>query len=235
MSVAKQIFKSNDSRLIPYHVARGDQLLQDMVFAPETIRRGLKLLEVEFGAGKLAYTPEMLHEFETVLQRRYETDDGAYIFEMPNSSVYDDPEIAAFYGVQSGLNTNFLRTEKESFQSATERLIQATAKEVAENIPGLVQLHDNFNNESWARYGIAEEMPYCHADPDVTLFRNPQREAWNSMARPASTSQKTNTIDLTDAVGFNIYAQPNEGWQIDDRGGFYDKLPPVPEGPAYGF
>lgn len=235
MSVAKQIFKSNDSRLIPYQVSRGDQLLQDQVFAPESIRRGLKMLELDFGAGKLAFTPEMVHEFETVLQRRYETDDGSYVFETPNFSVYEDPEIAAFYGVDSGTYNNFLRTEKESFQEATERLLRATAKEVADNIPGLVQLHENFNNESWARYGVAEEVPYCHADPDVTLFRNPSREAWNSMARPAATSQKTNTIDLTEAVGFNIYAQPNEGWQVDQRGGFYDKLPPVPGGAAYGF
>lgn len=233
--MAKNLFKSNDSRLIPYHVARGDKLLQDEVFTPESIRRGLQLIEIQYGAGKLAYTPEVLHEFETILQRRYDTDDGPYVFETPNTLVYDDPEIAAFYGVDPAQYNNFLRTERESFKDTTERLIQASAREVAENIPGLVQLHENFNNESWARYGIAEETPYFHSDPDITLFRNPTRDAWNSMARPSSTSQKVNTIDLTGAVGFNIYAEPHEGWQVDMRGGFYDKLPALPEGSAHGF
>ena len=226
-------FKNNDSRIIPYTVARGEPLLQDLVFAPETIRRGLQILELDYGAGRLAYTPEMIHEFETVLQRMYDVDDGPYAFEMPSSAIYDDPDLAAFYGVTTSADNAFLRPEKESFHETTDRLIRATAKEVADNIPGLAQLHENFYNESWARHGVADENPYNHNDPDTTLFRNSRHESWNTMARPLSTGEKRNIVDTTSTVGFNIYAQPNEGWQIDRSGGFWDSLPPVP--PARGF
>ena len=62
-------FPTNDSRLIPYHVARGDKLLQNSAFSQETQRRGLEMLS-KYG-GELAYTPEMVHRFQEVFERRY--------------------------------------------------------------------------------------------------------------------------------------------------------------------
>jgi hypothetical protein len=229
----KQIFKSNDSRLIPYHVARGDALLQDLVNDPNTIRKGLRILEVEYGAGALAYTPDVLHKFEEVLQRRYDTDDGRYNFPLPNYAVYDDPEIATFYGVDSERYHNLIKTQLENFNEITDRLLQHTAAEVALEIPGIALMQNHYRNEAWARYGVAEEAPYSHVDPDVTLFRNPNHDAWNTMARPAATSDKQTTLDLYNAQGMNVYATPFEGWEIDRRDGFYSGLPN--EGSATGF
>lgn len=74
-----------------YRVARGDELLQDTLFAPRNIRRGLDMLAAYGEAGGfsgLAYTPEMLHRFEEVLERRYNTTDGAYAFAMPHFAPY---------------------------------------------------------------------------------------------------------------------------------------------------
>lgn len=217
-------FRSNDSRIIPYLVARGEPLLQDQVFAPGTIKKGLDILASEYGAGALAYTPEVLHQFEEVLQRRYNSDDGQYRYEMPHSAIYDDPELAAFFGVENGLDNNLLQTDMESLEATTDRLVRASAKEVADILPGLFQLHENFSNEEWARISVADEAPFVHQDPDVTLFRNPQHEKWNTMQRPVSTSEKTNTLDLSNTGGFDAFARPHEGWEVDQIGGFYNEL-----------
>lgn len=220
---------SADAHLIPYHVSRGDALLQDEITKPETIRRGLDMLAEK--GGDLAYTPEMLHRFETVLMRRFETHDGGDNFQMPHYGVYDDPEMAAFYGCDTSKIDN-IRSEKETFKEVVDRLLFETVREIESEMAGLSQMMQHYRNEEWARYGVAAEAPYSHVDPDVTLFRNPSH-GWSTMDRPAATSQKSNVIDLYEAQGEHIFATPHEGWEVDKRGMFYDR-----EGggeTAYGF
>lgn len=210
-----------DSRLLPYHVARGDALLQDKVFSHETVKRGLDILSSKYGGGKLAYTPEMSERFQTVLQRRYATNDGWDQFQMPNYAPYVDPELASFYGCETSQKENIM-VRKETFDEITERLIEDTAREISDELPGLQQMMDWYYNEEWARYGVAEEVPYAHKDPDSTLFRNPSR-GWSTMDRPAATSDRSNVIDMYDAVPDYTFATPHEGWLVDRRGRYWDQ------------
>lgn len=220
-----------ESAGMPYRVTEGDSQLQDFLFRDETIRRGISMLN-EYAGGNLAYTPEMAQRFREVLQRRYETDDGTGSFEVPNYAVYEDPDMAAFYGVDTSQVEN-IQVARESFDSQVERLLRDTARELEVEMAGLAQQMQNFRNEEWARYGVFEEKPYVHADPDVTLFRNPGR-GWCTIDRPAATSDKTNIIDLYDAQPDFTFSIPHEGWTVDRRNGFWDnQASDTP--PALGF
>lgn len=218
-----------------YRIARGDELLQDRVFAPASIRRGLGYLAEygqEGGFADLAYSPEMAHRFEEVLQRRYETTDGPEIFEMPNTAPYDDASIARFYGCETG-DAGMVRSRRETFDEATERLLRETARELA---PEMLALKTNmhwFDRESWARYGPYDPVPLVHAAPDETLLRNPGG-GWATIDLPAATSQKTNVVDYTDGLPQYTFATPHEGWLVDRDGGFWDGLKSDTK-PARGF
>lgn len=210
-----------DSHLIPYHVARGDELLQDKVFSHETIKKGLDILATDHGAGKLAYTPEMSERFQTVLQRRYATNDGWDQFQMPNYAPYVDQSVAAFYGCDTSMKENIM-ARKETFDEVVERLIADTAREISDELPGLAQMMDHYYNEEYARYGVAEEKPYSHIDPDKTLFRNPGG-GWSTIDRAVATSDRSNVIDMYGAVPDYTFATPHEGWLVDRRGRFWDQ------------
>ena len=111
----------SDSHLIVYHKARGDDLLQDKVFALETTKKGLDILATEYGAGELAYTPEISERFQTVLQRRYAVNDGWDQFQMPNYAPYVDDEVAAFYGCDTSMKKNIM-ARKETQDEIVARL-----------------------------------------------------------------------------------------------------------------
>jgi hypothetical protein len=232
MSNNEHSFKTDDSRLIPYHVARGDKLLQNEVFKPETIRKGLELLS-KYG-GDLAYTPEMVHRFEEVLERRYNTNDGWDNFGMPNGfGVYENPDMASFYGANTS-DTSKILTKEETFQETVDRLVKDTVREINTEMAGLSQQMNHYYNESWARYGIVPEVPFSHEDPDVTLFRNPSH-GWSSISIPASTSEKSNVIDMYQGVPEYTFPTPHPGFEVDRRGAFYDRQEPDKNGVAYGF
>lgn len=218
-----------------YRIARGDDLLQDRVFAPEAIRRGLGYL-AEYGAeggfAELAYTPEMAHRFEEVLQRRYETTDGPEIFEMPNTAPYDDASVARFYGCDTG-DSSMIRSRRETFDEATTRLLRESAQELAPEMLALQTNMATFEVESWARYGPYNPIPLVHADPDVTLLRNPNG-GWGAIDIPQATSQKTNVIEYADAIPHYVFATPHEGWLVDRENGFWDNLA-TDDKPARGF
>jgi hypothetical protein len=202
-------------------VARGDELLQDKVFSHETIRKGLDILSSKYGGGQLAYTPEMSQRFQTVLERRYATTEGPERFEMPNYAPYTDPNLASFYGCDTSDTTN-ITTRKETFDEVVERIVEESAREISEELPGLAQMMDHYYNEAWARYGVANEQPFAHIDPDKTLFRNPGG-GWSTMDRPASTADRSNVIDMYEAVPDYTFAQPHEGWLVDRKGRFWDQ------------
>ena len=214
-----------------YRVTEGDDLLQDVLFRDETIRRGLAMLD-QYAGGGLAYTPEMSERFKEVLERRYQVDEGSNSFDVPNYALYEDPDMAAFYGVDTSQVDN-IQAEREDFDLQVERLLRDTAREIEPEMAGLAQQMQNFRNEEWARYGVFEEKPYVHADPDITLFRNPGR-GWATIDRPAATSDKTNVINLYDAQPDFTYSIPHEGWLVDRRGGFWDNQA-TDEPPALGF
>jgi hypothetical protein len=218
-----------------YRIARGDELLQDRVFAPDAIRRGLGYLAeygVEGGFAELAYSPEMAHRFEEILQRRYETTDGPEIFEMPNTAPYDDAAVARFYGCDTA-DTGMIRSRRETFDEATTRLLRETARELAPEMLALQTNMATFEVESWARYGPYDPIPLVHADPDVTLLRNPGG-GWGSIDLPQATSQKTNVIEYTDGVPHYTFAAAHEGWLVDRENGFWDTLA-TDDKPARGF
>lgn len=222
-----------DSRTLVYHKARGDELLQDRIFSHETINHGLDMLANHYGAGKIAYTPEMSEKFQTILQRRYASDLGNDHFQMPNYGVYEDPEMAAFYGANT-TNYENIPNRKETFDETVERLVAASARELAEEVPGLQQVMNMFQKEEWARYGVAEEMPYAHVEPDQTLFRNYDGSPWSAIDIPAATSDKSNVMDLYSVQPEWTFPVQHDGWLVDRKNGYYDKLDPGSM-PAYGF
>lgn len=218
-------FHSNDSRMIPYHAARGDELLQDQVFSHDALLRGLQIMAEKYGVGDLAYTPEMKEHFQEIYERRYYTDDGEDQFQMPNYAPYVDEDLANFYGLdtQNQGGGGRIVGERETFTEAVDRLLDEAAREAADSAPGLRNMMHHYDVEEWARYGVAEEKPYVHYDADVTLFRN-EDGGWSTMDRPASTSDRSNVINMYDAVPDYTFPTPHPGWTIDRPGGYYDSL-----------
>lgn len=218
-------FKSNDSRLIPYHVARGDDLLQDQIFSDASILRGLDILAEKYGAGQLAYSPEIRERYREILERRYEVDDGPDQFQLPNYAPFVDTELANFHGLdtENMSGGGMVVGRKETFDESVSRILDATARETSDDIPGLAQMMAWYETEKWARYGIANEVPYVHEDPDATLLRNPGG-GWGTLDLPASTSDHVNVIDMYDAVPDYTFPTPHPGWSVDRPGAFWDSL-----------
>ena len=234
MTRISRIKNASDSIAIPYKVARGDVLLQDVLFTPEVIQRGLKMLS-KYG-GDLAYTPEMNERFNTILQRRFDTNIGFEIFEMPNYGVYEDPEMAAFYGADTSQRDN-LQTRLETYDEQIDRLLHETVCELEAELDGLSQMMNLYKLEEWGRYGVAAEMPYNHIDPDLTLLRNPQR-GWNALDIAAATSEKSNVISNYQGIPENVFATPHEGWLVDQKDRYWDQLEDNPKSSKikpYGF
>jgi hypothetical protein len=212
-----------ESALLVYNKARGDENLQDTLFEPESIRQGLDLL-AQYPYGHLAKTPEMVHRFEEVLERRYNSTDGPYIFETPNYAVLENSDMAAFYGV-SPVPSGTIRTRMETIPESRLRLLAETARELAPELVALAQTSFWFERESWARYGPYNDKVYTHTDPDKTLFRNLGSRENTTMDIGISTSDKRDTIDGYQAVPDFTFATPHEGWQVDARSGYWSDLP----------
>ncbi len=217
---ANRIRTSEDARQIPFHWQRSDSLVQNTVLHPDTVRACMEKLAMK--GGSLAFTPEMQARLETVLQQRFESDKGNDMFEMPNYGPYEDQELAAFYGVDT-TETNNIQTRKETFKERRDRLIKETVREVEVELPGLAQMMEHFRREDWARHGVADEAPFFHSDPDITLLRNPGR-GWNTLDRPISTSDKSNVIDMFEGEPEYTFPTPHPGWDIDRRGGYFNSL-----------
>jgi hypothetical protein len=48
---------------------------------------------------------------------------------------------------------------------------------------------------------------------------------WAAVDRPAATSEKSNVINLYEAVPDYVFPQPHPGWDVDRPGGFWSSLP----------
>ena len=217
---ANKFRTSRDSQAIPYHWQRSDALLQDKILHPDTIRQCMALLSKK--GGDLAYTPEMQARIGTVLQQRYESDIGNDIFVPPNYAPYEDPALAAFYGIDTTETSN-LQTRKETFEEQKNRLVEEVCRQLEVELPGLAQMMDHYQREGWARHGVADEAPFIHSDPDITLFRNPDR-GWSAMDIGISTSNKSNVIDLYEGQPEYTFPTPHPGWEIDVPGGYWNSL-----------
>jgi hypothetical protein len=211
---------SRDAAEIPYLVTRGDDLIQNKILTPDTVREIMDRLA--YVGGDLAYTPEMQAKIMEVLTMRYETNMGNDLFMLPNYAPYEDPEIAAFYGVDT-TQTNNIQTRKETFQEQKDRIINETVREVEVEFSGLQQMMEHFRREDWARHGVADESPYIHSDPDITLLRNPSR-GWCPLDLPISTSDHSNVIDLTEGEPEFTFPTPHPGWDVDRPHGFWNSL-----------
>jgi hypothetical protein len=218
--------RPREADAMSYRVGAGDVLIQDILFRPETIRRGLDIL-AQRGAGELAYTPEMVHKFEEILERRYNDDDGGNTFEMPNYAPYEDPNLAMFYGANTSVR-NF-RTAKETLEQTVNRLLLESANEASIELPGLVQQMNWYAVETWPRVGVTEENFFVQPDSDTTIFRNPDH-GWSTIDRPISTADRSNVIQMyagpgEQAVGGhvveNLYPTPHPGWLVDTRNPFW--------------
>lgn len=206
---------------LPYRVAQGDDLAQDTVLTPATVRMCMDGL-AKF-APKLAYTPEIQQRCEEALERKFDEDMGGDAFVPPNYAVYDDPNLAAFYGVQVGLTSN-LQTRKETFEEQRARLVQEVVREVEPELRGLWMNMEQFRREDWARHGVADEKIYTHVDPNQTLFRNYDNE-WGPIDRPIATGDKFNIIDLFEAEPEFTFPQPHPGWEVDRPKGLWSSFP----------
>lgn len=212
--------RSDDSREIVYRTARGDDLLQDKVFSNDTIQMVLQRLERV--GGELAYSPEIVQRVSTELQQRYETNIGNDLFMPPNYAVYDDPNLAAFYGVDT-TQINNLQTRKETFEETRNRLVEEVARQIEVELPGLQMMMNHYERENWARHGISDETPFVHQDPDITLFRNPER-AWASIDTPIATNDKGTVLNLYEGQPEYTFPQPHPGWTVDKKRGFWSDL-----------
>ncbi len=232
MSSSNNMHRINpESQNIAVAYARGDTLLQDLIFRPEVIKKGLDMLS-KYG-GELAYTPEMSQRFQTILERRYNTNQGPEQFQMPNYAPYVDKELAAFYGCYTDNDRN-IQTRKESFEEQIERLVGESVRELEPELAGLAQNMQNFRNEEWGRYGIVNEVPYSHVDPNTTLLRNYNNDPWTTLDNPASTTNKSNVIDLYEGEPDYTYATPHEAWLVDQKDRFFDQQDPGGK-PPLGF
>ena len=200
-----------DNVAIPYKVARGDDLSQDTILTLGTVRMCMDKLS-QFSP-KLAYTPEIQQRCEEVLQRKYDDDIGNDAFAPPHYAVYEDPRLAAFYGVDTSMVEN-IQTRKETFEERRARLVDETVREIEPELLGLYQAMEQFRMEDWARHGVADEQIYTHVDPDITLFRNYNR-GWSTMDRPIGTSEKSNVINLYEGEPEYTFPQPHPGWEVD--------------------
>lgn len=212
--------RARDTQGIAYRWAAGDDLLHDKVLSPETIRMCMDALAQY--AGDLAYSPEIEHKVQEVLQRRFEDDQGNDIFVPPNFAPYDDPELAAFYGIDTSKVDN-LQTRKENYEEQRTRLVKETVREIEPELKGLAMQMEQFRLESWARHGIADESIFVHTDPNTTLFRN-YGKGWASIDNPIATSDKTNTINMYEAEPDFPFPTPHPGWEVDRRGGVWNSL-----------
>lgn len=211
---------SRDAVAIPYHWQRSDALLQDKILHPETVRECISALAEKGGA--LAYTPEMQQRIMEVLQQRFESDIGNDIFVPPNYAPYEDPQLAAFYGIDTSL-TNNLQTRLETFEEQKDRLVQEVVREVEPEMPGLAQMMELYRREDWARHGVTDESLYVHSDPDITLFRNPDR-GWCAIDRPISTSDKGNVINMYEGQPEYTFPRSHPGWDVDRKNGYWSSL-----------
>lgn len=209
-----------DSRSIVYRTARGDDLEQNKILTPETIRMCMDGLATY--SGDLAYTPEIEQKVQEVLERRYTDDQGNDVFSPPNYAPYDDPELASFYGIDTSQITN-MQTRKENYEEQRNRLVKEVIREVEPELKGLWMQMEQFRIEDWARHGVADEKIYSHANPDVTLFRN-YGKGWSTIDNPVSTSDKTNIIDLYEAQPEYTFPLPHPAWDVDRRGGVWNTL-----------
>lgn len=211
---------SRDARSIVLDWQRGDALLQDKVLHPDTIREAMARLAQTGGA--LAYTPEFQARISTVLEQRFNSDIGNDVFVAPNYAPYEDPELAAFYGIKT-LGDGNMQTRKETFQEQKERLITETVREVEVELPGMAQMMERYRREGWARHGVADEAPFIHSDPDVTLFRN-EMGGWATVDIPISTSDKSNVIDMFEGEPEFVFPRVHPAWETDAADGYYDSL-----------
>lgn len=209
-----------DSHLNAYHWQRSDATIQDKILHPDTVRMVMEKLSAI--GGDLAYTPEMQARIMTVLQQRHNSNIGNDVFVVPNYAVYEDPELAAFYGVDTSETSN-IQTRQETFDEQRSRLVKETARELEVELPGLAQMMEHYRREDWARYGIADEAPYIHADPDITLFRNPDR-GWCTIDRPIATSEKSNVLNMYEGQPEFTFPCPHTGWTVDQQGGYFNSL-----------
>ena len=200
--------------------ARGDDLAHDIILHPDTVRDCLK--ELSKVCGNLAFTPEIQHRCAEVLQTKFDTDIGNDIFVPPNYAPYDDPKLAAFYGIDTSQTDN-LQTRKESTEEQRKRLVREVVREVEVELPGLAQMMNHFSNEEWARHGVANEAPYMHSNPDVTLLRNPGG-GWNGLDNPISTSDKGNVINMYEGQPEYTFPRQHPGWETDKRNGYFSRL-----------
>lgn len=213
-------FRARDTQGVPQRVARGDDLLQNKVLSPETFRMCMDALAQY--AGDLAYTPEIEHKVQEVLQRRFADDQGNDIFVPPNFAPYDDPELAAFYGIDTSKVDN-IQSRLENFEEQRTRLVKETVREIEPELKGLAAQMEQFRLESWARHGVADESIFVHSDPDTTLFRN-YGKGWASIDNPVATSDKTNVINMYEAEPDFTFPTPHPGWDVDRRGGVWNSL-----------
>ena len=209
-----------DNGSLLYRIARGDDVEQNTVLTPETLRMCMQGLAQY--AGDLAYSPEIQQRIQEVLERRFEADMGNDVFSMPNYAPYDDRELAAFYGVNTSMTAN-MQTRKENYEEQRARLVNETVREIEPELMGLVQQMKHYENESWARHGIADEDIFVHANPDESLLRNPGG-GWCALDNPISTSSKNNVIELYDAVSDHVFPEPHPAWDVDRRNGMWSSL-----------
>lgn len=213
-------FRSRDTQGIAQRVARGDDLSQDKILTPETFRMCMDALSTY--VGDLAYSPEIEQKVQEVLQRRFADDQGNDVFNPPNFAPYDDPELAAFYGIDTS-QVNNLQTRMENFEEQRNRLVRETVREIEPELKGIWMQMEQFRMESWARHGVADESPFVHTNPDVTLFRN-YGKGWGAVDNPVSTSNKSNVLNLLEAEPEYTHPTPHPGWEVDRRGGVWNSL-----------
>jgi hypothetical protein len=212
--------RARDTQGIAQRVARGDDLELERILVPETFRMCMDSLSQY--VGDLAYSPEVEQRVQEVLERRFTVDQGNDLFNPPNYAPYDDPEMAAFYGIDTSQVTN-LKTRKENYTEQRDRLVKETVREVEPEMKGLWMQMEQFRMESWARHGVADEAPFVHTNPDVTLFRN-YSKGWAAIDNAVATSNKTNVIDLHEAEPEFTHPTPHPGWDVDRRGGIWNSL-----------
>lgn len=217
--------RSLHSRLRALRYARGEDRVEDEILGPATIAQVLRRLSAQVGG--LADSPEIRARASEVLQSRFDSDEGGDITNMPHYGILEDDDLAAFHGVDVSRVESGQRIH-ETVADRKDRLVSETVAILEVELPGLVQMQNHFENESWARYGAATERPLVHSNADMTLFRNPGG-GWATVDRPIATADKTNTINLYDAQPAFTHPRQHPAWLVDEDGGYFDQLgrPPL--------